>query len=270
MVRMEPSILGLRTEEPKHGSRTWQDRSSTLAGSPSTILPPNPSSQEPMAGSSASLPIPRRLVFEDIGGTLKSAIDQNQVPAPDVTTEYILHFPQGISVQQGEELSCQVFCGYHSFFDYNGVQVKYAVIPYSSDCPGCGGTYERYAGTISHEIVETITDPLGKTLSSSSYRDQCEEEIGDICNGIIGMATGTDGNEYPVQLQWSNSRGECYAGQSSSDPSTAPTGVPTSKPTAKPSAMPTAMPTSAGQSTIMKKQSVESINEKKTNLRTKL
>ena len=147
---------------------------------------------------------------EQIASALSTAIDQNEVPQPDDSTEYILYIPKGISVSDPTgALFCQVFCAYHSHFDYNGLQVKYAVVPYSSDCQGCAQSYEIFASTISHEIAETITDPL-----AGSWYDQCGEEIGDICAYQTSWAQGTDGYYYPVQLLWSNSQGQCFAGYS--------------------------------------------------------
>lgn len=150
----------------------------------------------------------------EIVNTLIVALDHNEVPPPDETTLYTLHIPREVGIDFYGMLSCKIatspkdgFCGYHFSFKYRGVQVKYAVLPYSSDFPNCGATFEDFSGTLSHEIAETITDPLG-----SSYRDDCNREIGDICAHINGFAKGTDNNDYPVQLLWSNSRRECYAG----------------------------------------------------------
>ena len=184
---------------------------------------------------SADVSQPETISGGDIVTILSTAIDQSQVPQPDDTTLYVLHLPQGLAVDYGPNmLSCTIatspqlgFCGYHSHFSYNNMLVKYAVLPYSSDCQGCAQSFEWFGSTLSHEIAESITDPLG-----TSWFDVCEEEIGDICNDVFASATGTDGNEYPVQSLWSNSRGECYAG-SSSDPNAAvPTGMPTAKPSA--------------------------------------
>ena len=251
---------------------------------------------------SADTSQPATITQDQILSVLRSAIDVNIVPAPDNTTQYILHFPKGIAVNDGPDMvSCTIsvtdsdaFCGYHSNFDYNGVLAKFSIIPYSSDCPSksCGSTFEDYGSTISHEIAETITDPL-----ATSWFDDCNEEIGDICENENNVyAKGSDGKDYPVQLLWSNSRKECYGGQSSSDLINVPTGMPTAKPqaglggattempsmgpskqaVAAPTGMPTAKP-QAGLGTIeMKKRHIESFDgskrdlKKRSNLRSKL
>ena len=192
-----------------------------------------------------------------IAATLAAAIGYNQLPIPNETTQYILHIPKGVMVEDPTgALSCKAFCGYHSHFNYSDMEIKYSVLPYSSDCSGCALSFEDYGSTVSHEIADTITNPLG-----SSWMDKCGEEIGDICAHTNGLAYGTDGKEYPVQLLWSNSRGDCYAGQSSSpDPNEVPTGMLTAKP-------------SAGLTMQAKKRPLEGSSEapvKKTYLRSKL
>ena len=159
----------------------------------------------------ANVSQPATIAEDEIVATLITAIDQNQVPAPDNTTQYILHIPRGQFVNSGPGLVfCSSMCAYHSHFYYNNMAIKFSIVPYSSDCPVCANSFEVFGSTVSHEIAETITDPLG-----TSWGDACNYEIGDICAYNITVAKGTDGNEYPVQRLWSNSRGRCYAGSSS-------------------------------------------------------
>ena len=119
--------------------------------------------------------------------TLIAAIETGELPKPDATTQYIIHFPKDIFVPD----FCQVFCAYHYFFNYNELQVKYSVLPYGSDCQGCAQSYELFGVIVSHEVAETVTDPLG-----FGYGDLCYGEIGDICvNAPAALAKGSDGNE---------------------------------------------------------------------------
>ena len=155
------------------------------------------------------------IVDGHIQSTLAAAIDQSELSKPDEETLYIVHIPQGVAVDFDRALSCTLsptdgFCGYHSYFEYGGMKVKYSVLPFTSDCPRCAQTFERFGVTASHEIADTITDPLG-----TSWVDKCGEEIGDICNDMIGTARGSDGKDYPVQLLWSNRRNKCYGGDAS-------------------------------------------------------
>ena len=181
-------------------------------------------------------------VTEDqILNTLIAAMDEGKVPKPDETTQYILHIPKGLMLSG----FCSSFCAYHSSHLYNSVEFKFSMAPYSSDCQGCAQSFEWFGSTVSHEIAETITDPLGTTMSSSSYRDQCENEIGDICNDYFALAKGSDGNEYPVQRLWSNSRGECYAGSSSDPNAGVPTGMPSLAPVSTSMGAPSGVPSMA-------------------------
>jgi hypothetical protein len=121
------------------------------------------------------------------------------VPQPSANTLYFVFLPPGVTVTLDGSASCSNFCGYHS--DIKG-GTFYAVMPYP-DCSGCTGTLavlDALTSTSSHELCEAITDPV----PGQGWYDDQNGEIGDIC----AWKTKTLGR-YTVQLEWSNSAGQC-------------------------------------------------------------
>jgi hypothetical protein len=65
----------------------------------------------------------------------------------------------------------------------------------------------------SHELIEAVTDPavgVAATYASPlSWYNKTYGEIGDLCNAQQGTVLGTDGVNYTVQKEWSNSTLSC-------------------------------------------------------------
>lgn len=125
--------------------------------------------------------------------------DNAQVPPPSPNTLYFIYVQSGVRVVQGGSASCTSFCGYHN--DVSG-QIFYAVMPYP-DCSGCTSglsTFEALTSTSSHELAESITDPI----PGQGWYDDTNGEIGDIC----AWQTKPLGS-YTVQLLWSNRANKC-------------------------------------------------------------
>jgi hypothetical protein len=142
----------------------------------------------------------------DIEKELARLIDTHRVPAPDANTLYAIHFAPGVTIADGSDVSCQVYCAYHSVFKH-GVNVFYSVVPdQGGDCAnGCGvDGNEEHATTdsASHELAEAITDPD----TARGWFADSGDEIGDLCT--TGSAT-IDG--FVVQLEWSNKHNQCIA-----------------------------------------------------------
>jgi hypothetical protein len=130
---------------------------------------------------------------------LQQEINGGTLPATDRNTLYFVFLPDGVQVVQGNSASCQSFCGYHDSF---GSNVYYAVMPYPG-CPGCTGSlgvFDALTSTTSHELCESITDPI----PGQGWYDDNNGEIGDIC----AWKTRTLGN-YTIQLEWSNKADSC-------------------------------------------------------------
>ena len=146
-------------------------------------------------------PMPHRTVSDQaIQVLLQHEIQTNSAfPQPNPNTLYFVYLPPGISVVQGGSRSCQAFCGYHN--DING-QIFYAMMPYPG-CNGClggMGPFDALTGTSSHELCESITDPI----PGQGWYDDNNGEIGDICAWNFKKV----GN-YTVQLEWSNKENKC-------------------------------------------------------------
>ena len=145
-------------------------------------------------------PVPGGSVRDNaIQQLLQQEIAAGTLPATNPNTLYFVFLPDGVQVVQGNSASCQAFCGYHDTF---GSNVYYAVMPYPG-CSGCTGglaVFDALTSTISHELCESITDPI----PGQGWYDDNHGEIGDIC----AWQTRTLG-KYTIQLEWSNRAGSC-------------------------------------------------------------
>ena len=152
---------------------------------------------------------------------LAAQIAAGHLPVPDANTSYALFFPHGEQICQGGSCSgvSGGFCAYHGTFDYAGVTATYQVMPDNQPGSGletgCGsGTpAENETATVSHELVETITDPdvgfatvIGPPIG---WYDTANGEIGDVCNAQHSTFTGSDGVSYTMQKFFSNAAADC-------------------------------------------------------------
>jgi hypothetical protein len=131
---------------------------------------------------------------------LQAQISAGTFPAVTDNSLYFLFLPPGTTVKQGTAASCKDFCGYHEATPSGGIY--YAVMPYPG-CSGCLGgleTFPALTSTSSHELCESITDPV----PGQGWYDDTNGEIGDIC----AWKTKQLGN-YTVQLEWSNNANSC-------------------------------------------------------------
>jgi hypothetical protein len=128
---------------------------------------------------------------------------------PDVDTVFGMYFPSGMKITTQGGSSCSSFCGYHGHFSYNGMDIKYAVFPYT-DCRACSLPGKQVVDMLtivtSHEIREAVTDPdLNAWFDSSGY------EADDKCAWHnLYQTTGTG---FWVQPEFSNGNvGKSYPG----------------------------------------------------------
>jgi len=133
---------------------------------------------------------------------------------PSTSTIYEVFLPSTSYASTGTSDSCGgpnlVFCAYHSNFNHNGMDLKYASMPYPS-CGGCQATgftvannFEHFA---CHETREAVTDPDG-----TAWWDRRGNEADDKCAWspapFIDSATG-----YAYQYEWSNTKSGCVKTQ---------------------------------------------------------
>ncbi|KAJ3014343.1 UNVERIFIED_CONTAM: hypothetical protein HDU68_000334 [Siphonaria sp. JEL0065] len=160
----------------------------------------------------------------DVQALLISMVQAGTI-VPTANTYFPIHFAPGISISQGGQGSCQVFCAYHGTIDISslgkGVQyLYYGVMPdQGGSCAGgCGSnpsTVNNMFSVASHELAEAVTDPgVGLATANApplAWYDATNGEIGDICNAQQGTTVGGDGVTYVIQKQWSNSANSCVA-----------------------------------------------------------
>ena len=129
--------------------------------------------------------------------------------ALDASGIYGVYFPSGMKVILSGGTSCRSFCGYHSHFNYNGTQIKYAVFPYP-DCTGCKLSSLTVADMLtiisSHEIREAATDP-GENNTNAWY-DAAGYEADDKCawHNLYQLKRDS-GLNFWVQPEYSNGGG---------------------------------------------------------------
>jgi hypothetical protein len=129
---------------------------------------------------------------------LASLFGNGQV-LPDDTTVFGLYFPSGMRITSQGGSSCSAFCGYHGHFAYNGLDIKYAVFPYT-DCRACSMPGKQIIDILtivtSHEIREAVTDP-----DLDAWYDGAGYEADDKCawHNLYQTTSG-----YWVQPEYSN------------------------------------------------------------------
>jgi hypothetical protein len=120
--------------------------------------------------------------------------------APDADTIYGVYFPSGMRISTQGGGSCSSFCGYHGHFSYGGVDIKYAVFPYT-DCRACSMPGKQVIDILtivtSHEIREAVTDP-----DLNAWYDAAGYEADDKC--AWHNLYQTAGTGYWVQPEYSN------------------------------------------------------------------
>jgi hypothetical protein len=133
---------------------------------------------------------------------LTSLFNNKGLPA-SANNIYGVYFPSGMRVMLAGGASCSSFCGYHSHFSYNGIQIKYAVFPYP-DCSGCSLSGKSVADMLtilsSHEIREAVTDPGDNNVNA--WYDAAGDEGDDKCawHNLYQMTNGG----FWVQPEYSN------------------------------------------------------------------
>jgi hypothetical protein len=118
-----------------------------------------------------------------------------------------------------DNTSTFVFCAYHGSVDFQDLgHVLYSVEPYQN-VRGCsvaqpspnGALVDSTSSTLSHELIETITDPDGNAWFAQSSLVENGAEIGDICENPVGKygASAISGKSYAIQAEYSNKFHAC-------------------------------------------------------------
>jgi hypothetical protein len=107
-----------------------------------------------------------------------------------------------------------VFCAYHGAADFTDIgHVLYSVEPYQN-VAGCsvaqpspnGALVDSTSSTLSHELIEAITDPDGTAWFARGSLPEYGAEIGDICENPFGKyaAFSISSKSYAIQPEYSN------------------------------------------------------------------
>ncbi len=137
--------------------------------------------------------------------------------SPRTDTVYEVFLPASSYSSDGPYTSCAgpnlTYCAYHGNFNYNGLDVKYASMPYPS-CGGCQSsgftTTQNLEHFISHETREAVTDEDG-----NAWYDHRGYEADDKCawspTPFTDASTGVnfDGTAFAYQYEWSNASSGC-------------------------------------------------------------
>jgi hypothetical protein len=148
--------------------------------------------------------------------------DDPAFPAADENTIYALHYPATTTITatfvQGEvDQSCVSFGGYHDNITLDAAHgtlgVTYIVMPTCDDFDGLNGI-DAVTAAESHELVETVTDPLVSTQPAYAAPDDAHlywmealgnaGEVGDMCAQDLSSFTQFPELAYVVQRTWSN------------------------------------------------------------------
>ena len=160
---------------------------------------------------------------------IKSVITENSLPT-GITMNFFLITPRGIAsckssgaLSKGgcyDPMGHPGFCAYHSHMLFNQHNVLFANMPFAA-IAGCssgqspqGNKADSLLNTISHEFLETMTDPLG-----TGWYDSNGKEIADKCAYTYGAPLGENaygkynqminGHSYWLQEAWSNRVSAC-------------------------------------------------------------
>lgn len=156
--------------------------------------------------------------INDVLGIVLSAV--NHTRETGYTAIYHVFLPQGTDMcidattcYSPDNFDTFVFCAFHSSVDFGGNRhVLFSVEPYQAT-PGCElpgqtphGAIDATASTLSHELLETITDPDGNAWFNGLFGF----ENADTCS-LFGSNQRIGANDYFVQSEYSNIKHACIA-----------------------------------------------------------
>ncbi|MGD0686621.1 MAG: hypothetical protein ABSA03_16095 [Streptosporangiaceae bacterium] len=169
----------------------------------------------PTAGYTACVADPQ------ITAELSAYLAANNLPE-DQSHFYPVFFPAGVETTNGQGWTSMVnYCAYHSYFQGTAGTVIYANEPAPTmtgcnvgESPNNDVVADAEISVLSHELMESITDPL-----VNAWTDSMNNEIGDECAWTFGTPLGStnaaspntsqynqviNGNDYYIQEMFSN------------------------------------------------------------------
>ena len=146
-------------------------------------------------------PPPSSLDDSEVGPLLRARISAGELPPPHTDILYIVYLDAATTSTLGGGMACQSYEGYHSS-TRSGIstpsEIAYAIIP------DCRTSTDDETVTVSHEVVEAMSDPQpgrGYIANDLPYG-----EIGDLCTSLsLYLDSGGDGGaSYLVTRFYSN------------------------------------------------------------------
>lgn len=145
---------------------------------------------------------------------LEWQVSSGALPKPDADSLYMIHFPDGYSIDISFGTSCQSWYADHEVYRSAKVgDIFYAMFP----C-GSAGTdaVSQLTEAASHELAEAITDPYaplnGVTPAApAAWLTPGADEIGDLCAWNAARLV-TKSQNFTVQSEWLNSKHACNGG----------------------------------------------------------
>jgi hypothetical protein len=173
--------------------------------------------QKSALGTSAyydASPPPTNVTDAAVQAEVKKATNNN----PDPSTIYEVFLPSTSYSSDGSYTSCGgpnlYYCAYHGNFSLNGIDAKYASMPYPS-CGGCQSTgftdTQNFEHFISHETREAVTDEDGNAwFDYRGYEadDKCAWSPAPFADSTTGT-NNNDGSAFAYQYEWSNASSGC-------------------------------------------------------------
>jgi hypothetical protein len=142
---------------------------------------------------------------------LEGQISAGNLPAADLNTLYMIHFPSDITITLDGSTSCVDFGAYHEATSSSVTpnNIFYGVMP------DCGGGIVDQTYVSSHEFAEAVTDPIPTPGSNPAYpqawNDKNGYEIGDLCEGDSAVLTAKK-SSWTVTQVFLNSINSCSTG----------------------------------------------------------
>jgi PKD repeat protein len=174
------------------------------------------------------------LTDAQIQAELANVITANHLPHGMNTVYYVFTPPSVDSCFDGSGSACtyNVFCAYHGSIGSGTTATLYANMPYAAR-PGCdpgqspnSDPADATLNVVSHENIETITDPLGTGwwdgIDGSEIGDKCNFNFGAALGGVSGsffnQIIGVGSSHYWLQQEWSNRASGCLQRATGTDP----------------------------------------------------
>ena len=135
-----------------------------------------------------------------------SRITTNLRLPTDLAQFYAVFFPPGVETMDIDGSNSETgFCGYHRAFGPVGDETVYANLPYervgcsTGQAPNGDLAADGEVNTLSHELLEAMTDPL---RPQRAWSDKAGNEIADMCTETYGRALGSTSAADPTGTEY--------------------------------------------------------------------